>query len=442
MTERADQKHPVTLLAVLGVILAALAGALYMMDRADARVGEVGGQSDAGPLPVDVFTLKRVDIQRKIEARGFFSGIAEVTVPSEVAGRVDHRAVSDGQRVKKGDVLLTVDDTFHQLAHQRAVADRDRAKAQLGRAKARVQQAKAQVESVRAVRDNRQKEYERISELFSGGNAPQVEFDRAETAYKTSVTDLEAVTAALTLARDEEAVAKAAFEAAAAAVEEAHARLERCVVRAPLSGTVNRIFVEPGEYAMASAPLLELIRLDVLKMIVELSGTELAMLDEFDRAVVAADAIPDRELTARLHHVAPAMEPTSKRFRVEFRLDNAGESLLSGMYGKVTIYCGMIDDVLRIPREAVFKHYGGDSCLVVDARDGQHVAELRRIIVRDVPGRLNEMEVLSGLEAGEGIIVTRRRGLHSGVRVKPIAPDESTVTREELASSASDGRVP
>jgi len=66
----------------------------------------------------------------------------------------------------------------------------------------------------------------------------------------------------------------------------------------------------------------------------------------------------------------------------------------------------------------VFKNYGVESCLIVDEQDGEHRAKIRRINIRDVPGSLDEIEVVSGLSEGERVIVTRRRELTSGVTIR------------------------
>ena len=418
MPTEADQKHPLTLVIVVAIIIAAGSGALYMMRRADARIQAMTVDQDAMVVPVEVCVVRRVDIPLKIEARGFLSGIEEVTLRSEVAGRVVSRAVAEGDHVEAGDVLLKIDETFHAWRCQRGEGELQRAQAQLGDAQDGVRQMEARLTSAQAVRANRTEEFERIEKLYQSGHAPQIEYDRIATAFQTAEAGFAAAEAALARVIDQQATAQAVIAVAQAALGEAEAHLERCVVRSPVTGRVNRFFVEEGEYAVITAPLVEVVRLDQMKMNIELSDTEVPLLKSFTRTEVTADAANGRLHEARLHHVAPKIDRLSKKFQVELRVDNKDESLLSGMYGKAALYCGQICDVIQVPREAVFKHFGADFCLVVAGEAGAERAELRRTVIKDSPGRLDEVQVLSGLSEGDRVIVSRRRELRHGVLIE------------------------
>jgi multidrug efflux pump subunit AcrA (membrane-fusion protein) len=325
--------------------------------------------------------------------------------------------VDEGASVAKGDVLLRIDETFHALRAKRTAAELERAKAQVNEAHAALKQAEAQRDAAQAVRANRAEELERIDKLKDSGNAMPIEYDRIVTAFRTAEADLSAAEAAYQRAADQCAMADAQVDIARAAADEALANLERCVVRSPVDGRVNRFMVERGEFAVAAAPLVEVVRLDQMKMNVEVAGTDLSVLDNFSGAEVAPDAAPDRVHAARLHHVAPKVDPVSKRFRVELIVDNQDRSLLAGMYGKATLYCGELTDRIVVPAESVFKHYGADFVLVVDQQDDAGTAALRRVTVQPIYARLDEMEVLDGLAEGDNLIVTRRRGLRDGVSV-------------------------
>ncbi len=417
MVQSVDRKHPITLVIGLGIIAASLLGALYMMRRADARMNAADEDAVDPALTVEVAAVTVGDYPRTIRARGFLSGIEEVTLRSEVNGRLQERAAEEGESVSAGDVLLTIDDTFYTLAVQRARAELQRAKAQQGDATAGITQAEAQLDAADAVRKNRTDEFERIAGLYEQGNSPQIEYDRVHTALRTAEADYEAAKAALARVIDQQSTAQALVAVADAALSEAQAHLDRCKVHAPFDGRVNRYFIEPGEYAAATAPLVELVRLDRMKMNAALSDTEVPLLDEFERAEVTADA-GERVHTAMLHHVAPKVDPLTKRFQVELQVENDDEELLSGMYGEAVLFCGKYTDRIRLPRVAVFKHYGVDHCLVVEQLNGEHVAALRQVDVRNVIGRLDEVEVISGLSPGEQVITSRRRELHDGVRVE------------------------
>jgi len=428
MTEPIDQKHPITLVAILLLSALAIAGALYMMDKAQARQKPGGTEVEAPVIDVDVYTLARVDVPRVIQVRGAVAAVAEVTVVGEVPGVVTERAVDEGGQVRAGDVLLRIDETFHRLSVDRAVADLDQVEARLREAESAVEQARAQLNSVRATRDNMSREFERISELLKTGDAAKLEYDRARTARERAEADWTAAGAALRRAKDNHDVAKAARDLAKTALDEARTRLERCAVRSPITGRVSHFFVDAGEYATPAVPLVEVVRLDTLKMTVDLTGEQVGELGGFTAATFVPDADPSRAFSCRLHHVSPKIDPGSRRFPVEFRIDNGEETLLAGMYGQVTLECGTVRDVLRLPRESVFKNYGVESCLVVASHNDRLLAQMRHVQIRDVPGSLDELEVVTGLAEGDRVIVTRGRDLTAGTAVR---------IGRELASGAS-----
>ncbi len=432
MLDQIGQKRPVPLVVGILAIIALLAGAVYMMNRADARLSSVDAIPADPIMPVDVYEIRPLDVPRTITARGLLSGIEEVTVSSEAPGRIVGRTVPEGTRVSAGDVLLRVDDTFHSLHFQRASAELAAAQAQLDEAGSAVKQAQAQLESAKAIRANRAEEYERIESLHQSGNAPQIEYDRTVAAFRTAEADLAAATAAVDRAVEQQAMAEAKVKIATAAKEEASAQLERCVVRSPLDGIVNRFFVERGEYAVATAPLVEVVRLNQMKMVVELPGPDLRLLDELTDAQVVADAVPERPYAASLRHVSPKVAPTSRQFPVELLVDNEDGALRAGMYATVTLRCGVVADRLVVPREAVFKHFGADYVLVATDEGGVERARLRRISMDELYGRLDDVQISSGVGEGESVIVTQRRGLRDGVRVQ-IA---RTVSAESLLADA------
>lgn len=418
MAETLDRKHPVTLIVILVITAAAIVGAVMMMGRAEARAKARDVSDEQPPVDVDVYTLRRVDVPRLVQVRGFMECVEEVSLVSEVAGVVTRRTVQDGDPVNAGDVLLRIDETFHQLRVDQAKADLAQVEARLREASSAVEQATAQSNSVRATRDNLATDFSRIAELIEGGNASTLEYDRAETLLRRAEADLSAAQASLNRASDNHEMVIAAKNIAETALSEATTRLERCAVRSPIDGRVNRYFVEEGEYATPAVPLVEVVRSDILKLTVDLTGSQVRLLDQFDAAVFVADADPSTGFPCKLHHVSPKIDAQSRNFPVEFRLDNNDARLLAGMYGQVTIECGRVENVLSLPREAVFKNYGVESCLVAVEQDGEQRANIRRINIRDVPGSLDEIEVVSGLEEGERVIVTRRRELTSGVTVR------------------------
>lgn len=403
-----------------------------MMRRADARIQSVVVETEEKAIPVEVFVVRNLNVPQIIEARGFLSGVDELSLHSEVDGKVVSHAVEDGAKTKAGDILIEIDDTFYALSAKQAKAELDRSIALSGEAKAALQQAEAQLEAASARRSNAADELERIERIRKSGASPPIEYQRISTAFETADADHRAAQASKVRFSNQLAVSEAAVAIAEASYENAEARLARCVIRTPISGRVNRFLIEPGELAMASAPLVDLVRLDQMKILVELSGSDIGLVDLLTKAEVSIDSSPDRVYEGRLHHVAPKMDPVSRKFQVEILVDNPDETLLSGMFGQVRLYCGELTDALTIPRSAIFKQYGADHCHVVSDENGQLVSRLRRVEVGSIRSHLDKVQVISGLAEGERIILSRRRDVRDGAFIAVgRLHDSDTLARSE-----------
>ncbi len=388
-----------------------------MMRRADARIQVSSNENEEKAIPVEVFVVRNRNIPQIIEARGFLSGVDELSIHSEVDGKVVSQAIEDGAKTQAGDVLIEIDDTFYALAVRQAQAELVRFRALSAEAMTALEQVEAQLEAATARQANAVDELNRARALVESGSFSQIEFQRIETAFETSNADLRAAQASKGRFGNQLAVAKAAVAIAQVAYDNADARLKRCVIRSPITGRVNRFLIEPGELAMASVPLVDLVRLDQMKILVELSGSDIGLVEEMTKAEVSIDSAPDRVFEGRLHHVAPKMDPVSRKFQVELLVNNPDESLLSGMFGKVRLHCGELSDAMTIPRSAIFKQYGADHCHVVAEEDGHLVSRLRRVEVESVRSHLDKLQVISGLNEGDKIILSRRRDVRDGALI-------------------------
>jgi len=403
-----------------------------MMRRADARTQISNTDDIKKAIPVEVFVVRSRDVPRIIEARGFLEGVEELSLYSEVDGRIVTRAVDDGANVRAGDLLLEVDDTFYALAVELAKGELSRSIGLLGEARAGLKQAEAEVDVARVRRANAADELERGERMRASGASPPVEYNRFKSTFDAAEAELQAAGASKARVASQLATAEATIQIAQTSLGDAVARLERCTIRSPISGRVNRFFIEPGELAMASAPLVELVRLDQMKILVELSGSDIGFVKQLARAEVTVDSARGQVFVGVLDHVAPKMDPVSRKFQVEFLVNNSEQSLLSGMYGQVRLHCGEMKDVMTIPREAVFKHFGADHCHVVVEEDGRTVARVRKLEVEPIRGRLDELRILSGLVEGERPLLSRRREISDGTLIEVGRVQNATSAVDEL----------
>ena len=431
-------RNRVTVGLVIAVGTVALVGAVYMKRTADARDPEGVGDNDAPIAEVGALTVVASDVPLVFDMRGFLSGLEEVSVHSEVSGRVVGKPVRDGQQIESGAPLCTIDDTFYALAVRKAEANLSVARGQHREAASAVAVAEAQRRDAQAARDNANAEFERIRKLYQGDDSPEIEYERYETQYRRAEAQLTSAAAACSRAKETLAVGYAAVEVAEATLAEARESHARCHVVAPIAGTIDRTAYEVGEFVSAGQPLLELIRLDRMKLTVELTGSQAGTLLKSANAEVVVDAVSDTVYSAELSHVAPKADPRTRKFRVEFQLENADGKLRAGMFARARIQSAVWKEVVAEPRIAFFRQFGADFCFVLAERAGATVAEFRRVVLREIPGQLEQVRVISGLAPGDRLVIERPRNLADGavVTVLPGASGRSVASPSPHALSA------
>lgn len=413
-----------------GVVFACLAGSLYIQSVTAVRdrIGPTAG--GVQPLAVSAVEIRSTRVPLNFATRGFLQGFEEVTVHAEVDGQIIAKHVNEGQTVRKGRKLFDLDTTFRQLTVTQLTAASQVAREQQHQAKAGLDVARAQVAEAEAAQQNAINEFERIEKLRKKDSAMPVEVDRITTHKRRCDARMRIANAALVGAISKRDGADAALAMADAQLEEAKARLERCVVVSPIDGVVSMVALEAGEYVRPSQPVCEVIRLDKFKLIVELSGAEAVLVKLGATARIVPDARPDDAFEGTVVRVGPRANPMSKRFPVELHVANRENRLLAGMFCRCILPAGQRDDVLIVPREAVFERYGAEYCYVAETlrdagsdRTGPLSARLMRIETRDLPGRSGEVQVVEGLEPGLQVLTTAVEQLRDGRSIRLETPE-------------------
>jgi RND family efflux transporter MFP subunit len=223
--------------------------------------------------------------------------LRDVRVPAEVAGRVVERPEKESAAVRRGEVVVTLDDTFLRAA---------------------AEAARAAVERAEARRDWTKLELERVRALLQKGSVGQSEVDRALLAAREAAAGL------------------AVLEASA---KEAETRLERTRIRAPFDGKLVRIHPEAGEYLQVGQTAFRIVDDSRLRLLFYAPAPLLDRIREGGKLKVTADRAESKlpVLEAVVFSVAPAAEGRSRTFRVEARADDASGRWRPGMTGRILL---------------------------------------------------------------------------------------------------------
>jgi len=335
-------------LAVLVLIVMHLAGFF------DDRIAPADGDEVVYPAirgkTVEVVKIEAVVIERY---PGTVSAVREAAISARLIARVEEILVRPGQRVKKGDALAVLDsrDLESRFAQEQE---------SLVGAQARLREAKAN--------------FDRMKEVTAGA-VSRAQLDKAQAGYES---------------------AQAEVESALKRIDEAKVNLSYATIEAPFDSVVIDRFVEPGYLASPGRPLLALYDPSRMRLEAWVRETIAIGLKQGDKVGVLLDAF-NGAIDGTVEEIVPQAEAGSRSFLVKVALPDR-KNLYPGMFGRLLIEAGTVSRVL-VPSKAV--SHVGQLRFVVLADE----YNTRRLVITGEPTGDGRVEILSGVTAGESVVV-------------------------------------
>ena len=343
-------------------------------DDADAssKKSEKGGKG-AMSFPVEVRHVESRKVEYSITAVGSLDAFERVAVTARVTGAVERVLFAEGQVVTKGQALVEIDPERYRVAVEAAEATMQKAAA--GRGEAEAGYARRQAASAK--------------------NPGLIRGEEVET-WRTRVQ-----TAAAEVAQ------------ARAALAQAKLNLRDAFVRAPVSGIIQTRTVETGQYVQAGAVLATLVRRDPLLLRFQVPEQDAQPLHT---GIVARFTIAENaaQHEARIVHVAAAASQASRMVDITAHVLNPNRpELRPGAFARVTVPIGATREAPVIPQTAIRPSEKGFLAYVVN--DG---AAQQRVLTLGMRTADGQVEVKSGLRAGETLVVRGAEALRDGAKVR------------------------
>jgi RND family efflux transporter MFP subunit len=351
-------------------------------------------QPQTPPVAVQVAAVTSQDWPASYEATGTVRARTTATVSSKVMGYVQQVSVQVGDRVRQGQTLITLDARDLDVNLRRAEAGGAEVESAIPELENATAAAKANL-------DLAQTTFNRMKELAGKKSISNQEMDEASARLKAAQANYE-----MMRSRRAQITSKAAVveqEVRAAGIMRDYARLA-----APFNGVVITRTVEPGNLATPGAPLLTIEQDGLYRLEASVDESKLASV----RVGQAVEAVleADRKLKARVSEIVPSVDAQSRTYIVKLDLP-ATPNLRTGMFGRAIFPLG-VQKVVAVPLAALMERGQLQSVFVVE--DG--VAHTRLVTTGRRTG--NAVEVLSGLTAGEKVVLPVPVGLQDGARVE------------------------
>ncbi|MCC7547078.1 MAG: efflux RND transporter periplasmic adaptor subunit [Burkholderiales bacterium] len=342
---------------------------------APAPPAKPAGAAAGGPppgLPVKAVQVKLGEVRSELTAVGSLLADEAVIIRPEIDGRVVAIHFDEGQRVAKGQKLVTLDPA--------------ELKAQLAQS-----EAQARTDTQR---------FERSKELLAQKFISQEALD----------------------------VARNNLDRAEALRREAEARLSKTVITAPFSGMVGLRLISPGAYVKAGEDIVRLENLDSIKLDFRIPEVFAAQVRPGQNVSVRLDAFPGEEFRGSIYAIEPAMDERTRTFLVRAKVPNAGAKLKPGMFVRVGLTLETRKNAMLVPEPAIWPQ--GQDNFVFRVLDGKAALTKVQLGTR----RPGEVEIVTGLSPSDTVITEGQIKLRDGAPVM-VLPDQPPPTAQEGAAA-------
>lgn len=386
----------------------------------EAKSGKKGGKGGfgkggGGPLAVRLAKVESRRVNRVVESVGTFFPFDEVVVSAEIDGKVEKVNADLGDTVAANQVLVQISDEEQRYILQQNEAQLRQALEKLGLVNENDRVADIlqtpEVRRAKADLTDAEQRYQRQRSLSEQGIGSRSDLDAAQArqqslqaAYETTVNQTRNSVQEIQRVR--------------AVVELQRKKLRDTNVRAPFAGQVKDRQVTQGQFVRANTPLYTLVKIDPLRLRIEIPERMAPWTKNGQIVDVEVEAFPERKFAGKIWRVSPTVDQTKRTFVVEALIGNSRGELKPGSYAKATIATQKVDVVNVVPERAVAYVLGVNKAFVI--KDG--VAESRDLKIGD---RIdNTVEVLEGLSAGEDVATTQTQRLDTGVEVTIATGDD------------------
>ena len=414
--------HRLTQVALLAVVVVALSLLALSCGGSKANVRNEAAPANS-PAVVDVTTAQAItrDLPRFFEATGSLAGDQQTDVAPSIAGKVVAVGVDLGSYVKRGQMIVRLDDVDSKLRVAQAQAQVEQSKAAVRQAEEKVGLRPGQafdpnrvpeVANARVALELAEKNLRRSEKLIESGDVSRSFYDQQKAQRDQLKEQYES---ALSLARQNYAAVMTARANVANAESQlglARRALSYALVFSPIDGYVAERNADLGEYVSPTTKVATVVRIDPLRIRIDIPEQAIPEVRIGQSVSVTTSAWPDKNFSGRIARISPNVTANSRTLSVEADIENGGGALKPGQFATVRILQSRSQPAVLIPARAVLTESGVSRVFVI--KDGR--AEQRLVQLGQSESDL--VEVKSGIAAGEQVATSNVEQLSDAIAVR------------------------
>jgi len=343
---------------------------------------DTAGETSEEIIPVEVFPAQTQTIYNSLELVGDITADQNVRIFSKVSDRIVRFHVDMGDYVNEGDLIAEVENST--------------IRSQVNQAESNLQQAQSQLR-------NLENEFARMEMLLRENAVSQQQYDATET-------QLEATRAQVRALRE--------------GLNQAESRLADSYIRSPLNGLIGQRFVEQGDMVSPQSPVVTVVKMDTVKVIVNVIERYVPQVSIGLEAIISVDALQDTTFHGTVSKISPVIDPMTRMVTTEIRIPNPDLLLKPGMFSNVELLLESKPNAVVIPKYAIMqrteiqRNQLGEQEIIRDS----YVYIAENDIARSRPvttgiEREGLVEITSGLNPGDPVVLLGQNQLQDSSRI-------------------------
>jgi len=374
--------------------------------KTEADEGDSSGAS--GLVTAGIVPVRRGVVAQSLTISGEFKPFQEIDVHAKVAGYIKEIYVDVGSHVREGQTLAVLE--VPELRAELAGAD-----AAVRRSREDIRRAQSELERAKSAHMAAHAMYQRLDAASKerAGLVAQQELDDAQAKDLEGEAQVSAGEAALS-------VAQQALEVAEANQKQYQALSDYTRITAPFTSVVTTRYADTGALIAAgtssstqSMPVVRLAQVSKLRLVLPVPESIAAQIHLGDPVKVHVQAL-NEDIVGEVSRFAQSLDLQTRTMETEIDFENKKETLLPGMYAETVLQLANHQNVLTVPIEAVMQNAGEARVLAVNS---QNVVEEKKVKL-GLQGK-SSVEVLSGLNEGDRVILGNQSQFRNGEKVAP-----------------------
>ena len=369
-----------TSLAVLVGAVVVIGGGIWYITHSGSETAAAKAAGQQGPTTVSVMTPQRQDVPVILQANGTVMPISTVDLHPQTTATIAKVHIKEGQFVKSGDLMFSLDDRAER---------------------ANVDKAQAQVERDRAALADLERQYKRSQELLSKNFIAQGAVDTLKSQVDS---------------------ARALMLSDMAATRAVNVDASYTIIRAPMTGRVGAISVYAGSLVQMTTSLTTITQLDPINVSFTLPEMALSGLlqaqHEGKVPVQVTLGNTDKTVDGALSFIDNTVDPTAGVIRVKALFDNKDTLLWPGQYVNARLTAQVLKNAMVVPQNAIISNTRGTFVYAVGPDQTAQVVNIKRL------HSFGDNAAVTGLSGNEQVIVDGKQNLRPGGKVRIASSDK------------------